>query len=130
MRPANRSLNAMTLGILVAFAIVAISQVYWSTLASDSLLGQPYNPRLVESERAILRGTIVDRTGAILAHSVDIGTSPAGKRVVRRIYPHKVAEPAIGYYSLIYGVGGIEAWFDILLRGDEGREALHSRLAR
>ena len=128
MRSASRSLNALTLSILVAFAVVAVGQVYWSTFASDGLLGQPYNPRLVEAERAILRGTIVDRTGAILARSVNIGISPGSKPVVRRIYPHRVAEPAIGYYSLIYGVGGIEAAFDSQLRGESGRDTLQNDL--
>ncbi len=119
----TRSLNRLTLAILIGFGLVAISQLYWSVFASDSMLARGDNPRRVEAERAIKRGAIYDRNGLVLAQSVQIGSAPSGKPIMRREYLHPEAVSVIGYYSLIYGVGGVEAVYDKTLRGDDRRDA-------
>jgi peptidoglycan glycosyltransferase len=43
--------------------------------------------------------------------------------VVTRTYPVPEAAPVVGYASLRYGTGGIEAAFDRVLRGEAGRSA-------
>ena len=119
----TRSLNRVSMLILVAFFVVATSLVYWGTLNSDSMLARDDNPRRVEAERALLRGTIYDRAGRALAQTLIVGTSPSGQPVVRRDYPFAAASSAVGYYSLVHGVGGVEAAFDKQLRGDDLRDA-------
>ncbi len=130
----TKSLNRLTLVILLGFAVVALSLMYWSVLISDSMLARDDNPRRVEDERAIVRGGIYDRNGQILAQTLVVGKSPSGQQVVKREYPHPDAAAAVGYYSLVHGVGGIEASFDKQLRGDDlrdtGQIALDSLLHR
>src|SRR5664279_4081844 len=124
----TRSLNHITASILIGFAAVGIALIFWSVVVSDSLLARDDNPRNVEAERAILRGQIYDRGGAALARTLIAGTSPAGKPVIQRVYPHPDTATAVGYYSLIHGVGGTEAAFDPQLRGDDRQDALTAAL--
>ena len=97
--------------------------MYWSVIASDSMLARADNPRRVETERAIMRGAIYDRTGQLLAQTVVVGKSPSGEQVVQRDYPQPDAVALVGYYSLVHGVGGIESAFDKQLRGDDLQDA-------
>lgn len=106
-------LNHLTAVILLGFAVVAGALGYWSVARAPDLLGRDDNPRLVEAERAIARGTIYDRAGRPLAVST---IDAAG--FYTRSYPYPQAAPATGYYSIRYGVGGAEAAYDERLRGD------------
>src|SRR5215475_12339717 len=119
----TRNLNRLTLVILLGFAVIALSLMYWSVLISDSMLARSDNPRLVETERALMRGAIYDRNGQILAQTLVVGKSPSGQQVVKRDYPQPDTAAALGYYSLVHGVGGAEAAFDRQLRGDDLRDA-------
>ncbi|MEP7285726.1 MAG: penicillin-binding transpeptidase domain-containing protein [Chloroflexota bacterium] len=117
------NLNRVTLVILFSFAAVMLSLVYWSVLGSDSMLARDDNPRLVETERALVRGGIYDRSGQILAVSTNVGLSPSGKMLVRRTYQSADVSSVVGYYSLVHGVGGTEAAFDTQLRGNDLRDS-------
>ncbi|MBX3061456.1 MAG: hypothetical protein KF726_00675 [Anaerolineae bacterium] len=114
----GQSMRRFTMGLLLCFAIVIISLAQWSGLEYSSLLARADNPRLIEAERAIQRGLIVDRHGTILAESIEIGKSVSGKPIMGRDYPYPEAASVVGYYSLRYGVGGVEAAFDDELRGN------------
>jgi peptidoglycan glycosyltransferase len=72
-------------------------------------------------EQRIVRGRILDRDGDTLAN---IEVAPDG--VITRRYLVIEAVPPIGYASLRYGTGGIEAAFDAELRGEAGRSAWQS----
>jgi len=89
---------------------------YWAVVRADPLRARDDNPRRVLYEQRIVRGRILDREGAVLAKAAvaDDGT-------VKRRYPIPEAAPAVGYASLRYGTGGIEATFDAELRGEAGR---------
>jgi peptidoglycan glycosyltransferase len=125
----TKSLNRMALAMLMCFVIVGASLTYWGVVASDSMLARDDNPRRVETEMAILRGGIYDRNGQLLAQTVRAGISPSGKPIVRRDYPFPQLSSAIGYYSLIHGVGGVEAAMDLTLRGDDLRSPGEGTLA-
>jgi penicillin-binding protein A len=114
-----RSLNRVTAVTLLLFLAVGFGLAYWSIVLSDSLLARADNPRRVEFEQALVRGRLLDRNGTVLAESVTGTLSPAGKPTVRRVYPVPAMTSAIGYYSLTYGVGGVEEAFDAILRGDD-----------
>jgi peptidoglycan glycosyltransferase len=49
--------------------------------------------------------------------------------LVTRTYPVRQAAPVVGYASLRYGTGGIEAAFDQALRGEAGRGSWEERWA-
>src|SRR5260221_2068973 len=115
----TKSLNRLTLVILLGFAAVAVSLTYWGVFASDSMYARPDNPRLIENERAIKRGRLYDRNGLVLVDTVQDRLSPSNKPLWARSYVSLEAVSVVGYYSLNYGVGGAEEAFDSILRGDD-----------
>ncbi len=98
--------------------LLAATCGYWTIVRAEPLRAREDNPRRVLYEQRIVRGRILDRDGAVLA-DVEI----AGDGTVTRLYPLPEAAPAIGYASLRYGTGGIEAAFDPELRGEAERTA-------
>lgn len=106
-----RRIERLALVILIIFALVAGTLAYWSTIRSDSLLAREDNPRLVERERRVQRGAILDRNDAVLAETV----GPANS--LDRRYPLPESGPAVGYYSLRYGSAGVERAYNDPLSG-------------
>ena len=109
-----RRLERLGLALLAGFAVVGLTLAYWSTVRSEALAARPDNPRLVEAERRVRRGRIVDRNGLALAESV--GETGA----LQRVYPLPEGGPAVGYYSVRFGAAGIERAYDAALRGHSG----------
>ncbi len=112
--------------LIGAFLLVGASLVFWGAIRADSLLARNDNPRGVEAELRIQRGTVVDRSGRALA--LNEGTSDEQ----RRRYPLPAGGHLVGYYSLLHGTSGAEAGFDFELRGETGdfwsdqiRQTLH-----
>lgn len=117
-------LRRLSQGLLVAFTIVALALGYWSMVQGDELLARTDNPRRILAERRIRRGQILDRHGAVLAESrVDPETG-----FTSRHYPYPDAAATIGYSSLRYGVSGVEAAYDSLLRGEPSPGTLDALL--
>lgn len=114
----NLPIYHVVITLSLALALLAVQCGYWSIVQAGELKAREDNPRRVLHEQRIVRGRILDRDGAPLA---DVNISADG--VVRRIYPAPAAAPAVGYASLRYGVGGVEAAFDAQLRGEAGRSA-------
>lgn len=113
----SRDLRRMTLVVLIAFAVVAVSAAYWGVLRAEDLRARDDNARNVIAKQHIARGAIFDRAGEPLALSEQGATG-----VYVRRYPHPAAASVVGYYSLTYGTAGIEAAYDAALRGDQGRD--------
>ena len=107
---------ACALGL--ALALLATTCGYWAIVRADHLRARDDNPRRVFYEQHIVRGRILDRAGAVLA---DVEVADDG--TVTRRYPIPEAVPAVGYASLRYGTGGIEAAFDAELRGEADRNS-------
>lgn len=101
--------------LLVAFGGLALMSGYWGLVRQEALRTRDDNPRLVLAEQRVRRGPIFDRRGTLLARS-EAGPDGVQKRIL-------ASAPVVGYYSLKHGVGGIEAAYDTLLRGLEGRSA-------
>jgi cell division protein FtsW (lipid II flippase) len=108
--------TAVVIGL--ALVILAVGCGYWTVVRADWLATREDNPRRVVYERRIVRGRVLDREGRTLA-GVTVGAS--GR--ITRTYPVPEAAPVVGYASLRYGTGGIEAAFDELLRGEAGRSS-------
>ncbi|MCS7325336.1 MAG: FtsW/RodA/SpoVE family cell cycle protein [Anaerolineae bacterium] len=105
------------------FALLALGLGYWSIVQRDALYARSDNPRLIDAERAIFRGAILDQRGALLAYSTCVTAArpltpcaTAPPRYLRH-YTDPAVAPVVGYYSLRYGVGGLEAFADARLRG-------------
>jgi cell division protein FtsW (lipid II flippase)/cell division protein FtsI/penicillin-binding protein 2 len=97
----------------LALALLAATCGYWAIARAEPLRARDDNPRRVLYEQRIVRGHILDREGIVLA---DVEVADDG--TITRRYPIPEAAPAIGYASLRYGTGGIEAAFDAELRGE------------
>lgn len=108
----ERSVRRLAILLIVCFIATAVALTYWQVVRSNDLVYGPYNPRLAEEESQVVRGSIVDRNGRVLAQSQ---RTPAG--VIRR-YTDPPASPITGYYSGRYGSAGLEASFARYLRGD------------
>ena len=113
-----KELNRVTLGLLVAFGIVGLAAGFWGVIRADALRGREDNARNVIAQQRIQRGTIFDQIGTPLAFSQEL---PSG--LMRRVYPYPDTVAAVGYYSLRYGVTGLEAEYDAQLRGNTWRSA-------
>ncbi len=116
--PFRREMNRVFAGLLIAFALVGAAAAYWAVVNSNNILSRDDNPRLIELERRIQRGEIYDRSGLRLVETL---INDSG--LVSREYLFPAFYSALGYSSLRYGVGGVEAVYNALLRGDT-REAL------
>src|SRR5690606_29788453 len=101
--------------LLFLFAAIALAAGYWAVNGTLSLLQRQDNPRLVEAESAIRRGSIYDSAGNELARSFPVSEDVGAP--VQRAYLEPSTYSALGYYSLRYGEIGIEAAFDDLLSG-------------
>lgn len=110
----TREINRLLIGLLVAFAVVTVAAAYWAIVGPDTILQREDNPRLVLAESSIVRGTIVDRNGEPLVTS-----ERSSSGTVTRSYLHPSTYSALGYYSLRYGVGGAEAAYNPILRGND-----------
>lgn len=106
-----RRITRLALVFLLVFGVIAGTLAYWSTIRSDALLAREDNPRVIESERRVQRGRILDRNGDVLAESVG-----AEGRLTRH-YPLPASGPAVGYYTLRYGSAGVESAYNDLLSG-------------
>jgi len=114
--PPSASILRVTAALVVALVLLAGVCGYWGVARASWLSGREDNPRRVEYEQRILRGEILDRHGTVLATvAVDrLGTAT-------RVYPVAEAAPVVGYASLRHGTGGVEAVFDLDLRGEACR---------
>ena len=110
--PDRDKIRTLSKILLASFMLVAAALIFWGVLRSTAILSRDDNPRLVEAELRIRRGSIVDRNDKLLAENV--GTAQRQERS----YPFPFVGPAVGYYSFIHGTAGVEAGFDGDLRGE------------
>ena len=105
--------NVRRLGLylIVAFAIVSASTVWWQVVEAPQLATRPDNPEVLAARRTLLRGTIFDAGGQVLASSALVD----GLSV--RTYADPAFTHVIGYASHRFGTTGIERAFEDLLVG-------------
>ncbi len=120
----NREINRLMFGILILLGFVALAATYWAVVGPDTLLQRQDNPRLVQAEEKILRGSIVDRNGTILVTSTKNDDNSLTRHY---LYPEMFS--ALGYASIRYGVGGAEAAFNSILRGDTTQKDFLTQLS-
>jgi cell division protein FtsI/penicillin-binding protein 2 len=64
-----REINRLLVGVLIVLLIVAGAAAYWAIVGTDTILERQDNPRQVEVEARIQRGSIYDRNGQLLVSS-------------------------------------------------------------
>jgi peptidoglycan glycosyltransferase len=105
--------NVRRLGLylMLAFAVVSASIAWWQVLEAPQLATRADNPEVIAARRSLLRGTIFDATGQVLA------TSQVVDGLSTRTYADPAFTHVIGYSSLRFGSTGIEAAFEDVLVG-------------
>ncbi|HEX7173409.1 MAG TPA: penicillin-binding transpeptidase domain-containing protein [Candidatus Limnocylindria bacterium] len=105
--------NVRRLGLylILSFAVVSGSIVWWQVVQAQALATRGDNPEVIAARRSLLRGTIFDASGQVLARS----------QVVEGLSTRTYADPAfthvIGYSSFRFGSTGVERAFEDLLVG-------------
>jgi penicillin-binding protein A len=108
----TRELNRLLVGIITAFSIILLAAVYYALIGPYTLLPREDNPRLVEVEQSVMRGSIYDRDGTLLVRT----SADASGFAQRETLDLSVAS-ATGYYSFTYGASGAENAYDNILSG-------------
>jgi penicillin-binding protein A len=114
--------------LMLAFAVVSGSITWWQVVEAQSLSTRTDNPEVIAARRSLLRGTIFDASGQVLASSEVIdGLS-------RRTYVDAAFTHVIGYSSLRFGSTGLERAFEDILVGQTDpnpiRDIVNDVLAR
>ena len=99
--------------LFVGLIVVAGGLILWQIAAPPFLEERDDNPRQVVAEQRIERGRLLTRDGIPIAETIIDEDD-----VARRHYPYPGLSSVTGYYSIRYGVGGVEATFDSILRGE------------
>ncbi|PJF40014.1 MAG: hypothetical protein D6737_12545 [Chloroflexi bacterium] len=110
----TREIHRIVIGLLIAFSIIALQAGYLAVFGPNTIGQRQDNARLFEAEAAIRRGAIIDRNGTVL-----VTTTANEDESLSRNYLQPAMNSALGYFSLRFGVGGAEAAFDDILRGDD-----------
>ncbi len=97
----NRAIGRLVRIFLVAYAVLALRQLWVQVAAAPRIAASPYNPRIRSLDA--YRGAILASNGEVLARSTPRGRNyPLGGALAH----------AVGYASARYGTAGLEAAFD------------------
>lgn len=107
----NKRIISVMVVICTLFLSLAVYLTYFALFEAEDVVQNQYNKRIREREERILRGSIYDRNGEVLAYSkMEDGQ--------KRIYPYKGRYAhLIGYNSVTYDKTGLEASFNKKLVG-------------
>jgi len=109
---------------LSLFALICLYLLYFSLFESRLIASNSYNRRLRESEGNIIRGSILDKNGEILAKSEKYKAGVKRTYVYPRYFSH-----VIGYSSAKYGSSGLEALYNKeLMSASDTMEDLRSKI--
>jgi len=107
----NRRIIIMLVIISLMFLSLIVYLSYFTMFQATETAAKPLNRRITGYEENIVRGSILDRNGAILAVSPD---------KTSRLYPYKnLYSHVIGYNSLIYQKSRLEAQYNDFLNGKD-----------
>lgn len=102
----NKRIISVMVAICALFLSLAVYLTYFTLFEAEEVIDNSYNKRIREREDKILRGTIYDSSGTVLALS-------KMETRQRRIYPfNERYAHVIGYNSVTYDKSGLEASFN------------------
>ncbi len=103
--------NRKIINILIMMSILFIALIgyltYFDLFVKDTIISSSYNRRQWEREDRVLRGSICDRTGMIIAQSKIKGDKQVRSYPFGSLYSH-----VIGYNSIQYGKTLLEAKYN------------------
>lgn len=110
------NINKKIIRVLVVVALMFLSLVtyllYFNMFNAEKVASNPYNKRQWEDERYVIRGSIYDCDGEVLAKTEVNGDERT------RVYPYgHLYSHVIGYYSKVYGKSQLEMKYDKELLG-------------
>lgn len=110
----NGKIITVMVVICAMFLSLAVYLTYFTLFDANEVIENKYNKRIREREESILRGSVYDNAGEVLAYSAMDGSRQ------KRYYPFggRYAH-VIGYNSVTYDKSGLENSFnDILVKSD------------
>ncbi|MDP4132928.1 MAG: penicillin-binding transpeptidase domain-containing protein [Bacillota bacterium] len=111
---ANKKIIILLVTVSALFLSLIVYLTLFGLFKAPEIEKSVYNQRSFKREESILRGTIYDRNGEILA------TSEVGKEGQKRVYPYgSLYTHLIGYSSRTYGKSKLEQSFDKYLSGKD-----------
>ncbi len=110
----NGKIITVMVVICAMFLSLAVYLTYFTLFDAGDIVENKFNKRIREREESVLRGTILDSSGEVLAYSAMEGNRQ------RRYYPFEERYAhVIGYNSVTYDKSGLESSFnDILVKTD------------
>lgn len=116
--------NIIKYAYLSLFALICLYLVYFSLFEARTIASNSYNRRLREADENIIRGSIEDRKGEVLAKSTKFKSGIKRKYVYPRSFSH-----IIGYSSKNYGSSGLEAFYNKeLMTSNDTIESIKSKI--
>lgn len=109
---------------LSLFILICLYLVYFNIFQSRAVASNSYNRRLRETGTNIIRGSILDRKGEVLAKSTKYKSDIRRKYTYGRYFSH-----IIGYTSKNLGSSGLEAYYNKeLMSSGDTIETLRSKI--
>ncbi|WP_328303638.1 peptidoglycan D,D-transpeptidase FtsI family protein [Actinomycetospora sp. NBC_00405] len=116
----NTPLRRVSLAVMV-LVLLLLGQATWiQVVKADEYRADPRNARVLLDEYARQRGQI-SAGGEVLAQSVESPDPGDRLRFLRQYTDGPLYAPVTGYYSQIYGAGGMERAMDPVLNGTDDR---------
>lgn len=111
----NKKIVILMSVVCALFLSEIIYLTYFTLFEAKDVVTSSYNQRIREKESRVLRGTIYDRNGEVLAKSVETDNGQVREYPYKELYAHTV-----GYSSQTYGKTGIELKYNDRLLQTQG----------
>lgn len=112
----NTPLRRVALAVMAMIVLLLANATYVQVIKADDYRADPRNARVLIEEYSRQRGQIAAE-GTPLARSTETGSSQL--RFQREYADGPVFAPVTGYYSVLYGAGGLEKVHDSVLNGSD-----------
>ncbi|MDD7966236.1 peptidoglycan D,D-transpeptidase FtsI family protein [Actinomycetospora lemnae] len=116
----NTPLRRVSLAVMVLILLLLGQATWIQVVKADEYRADPRNARVLLDEYARQRGQI-SAGGEVLAQSVQSPDPGDRLRYLRQYTDGPLYAPVTGYYSQIYGAGGMERAMDPVLNGTDDR---------
>ncbi len=113
----QKQIRRVGLVLLLLFVLVFANLNYLQVFNAKAIADNPHNVRRLYQEYSVKRGNIVTADGKVVATS----KPTKGNLKYERVYPGgSLYGHLTGYFSLVYGMTGIESAYDSELSGHAG----------